>query len=730
MGRVFFIFCMVFSYVGFGIPVEKPAISGAEFRVKQYPDAPIGQFSRSETTIRAHNFLFSNRGWQYGTWAKDAGRVKNLPNILLGLKYYELPVQESLDYEFLSDGEVLAVAHVIPPLDVSKELEKLGFERVKEIAPFKLITDLDRDAVGVFRKRVKAGESFKSPKPWILLAGLNPPEVERSGETLYNGIVIPRKWPPRYEDPNGEFYPDGYRVMPVPYLEKKPKLIEISIGRQLFVDDFLIAKGDFEREYHLPVPCEGNPVLTPQNALEMGKCSPFSSKVKSVPPAAAPVSGGLWWNPDKGVYEVWYNAGWHGTMGYAYSKDLKNWTRPNLGLYDEPNQIMPDKMFIDSGAVFFDRNEPEPAKLYKNFNRGGLGHNRGMLWTSPDGVTFDYDSRVLAGISGDRSTVNYNPFRKKWIFSLRWNSINGRHRAYVEADDFIKGSRWTPDEPVYWLNVDKNDLPDPQIGVKPSLYDVDTIAYESIMLGFVMVWLGPENDVCLRNGHPKYTEIKFAYSRDGFHFSRGNYAAAIKSQKREGAWDRGYVQPVNGGLVVDGDKLYIFYVGVKGDGKSLNKKNLTGEEICSSTGMHAYASMGRMQMRRDGFASLNSKPDKAAEILTEPVKFAGSFLFANIEAPDGALYAEVLDMQGRVIEPFSFANCIPAKGDSTAAMITWKGAKDIGRLAHAPVRFRFKMENGKFYSFWVSVSENGRSDGYVGAGGPKYPMGVDTVGSN
>ena len=272
MGRVFFIFCMVFSYVGFGIPVEKPAISGAEFRVKQYPDAPIGQFSRSETTIRAHNFLFSNRGWQYGTWAKDAGRVKNLPNILLGLKYYELPVQESLDYEFLSDGEVLAVAHVIPPLDVSKELEKLGFERVKEIAPFKLITDLDRDAVGVFKKRVKAGESFKSPKPWILLAGLNPPEVERSGETLYNGIVIPRKWPPRYEDPNGEFYPDGYRVMPVPYLEKKPPVINISVGRQLFVDDFLIADGsDFVREFHLPKKYEGNPVLKAETPLEKGK---------------------------------------------------------------------------------------------------------------------------------------------------------------------------------------------------------------------------------------------------------------------------------------------------------------------------------------------------------------------------------------------------------------------------------------------------------------------------
>jgi len=52
--------------------------------------------------------------------------------------------------------------------------------------------------------------------------------VTSSGETLYNGIVLPDEWPPRYEAE--ELLP-----MPVPYLEKAnlPAVIPIDLGRQL-----------------------------------------------------------------------------------------------------------------------------------------------------------------------------------------------------------------------------------------------------------------------------------------------------------------------------------------------------------------------------------------------------------------------------------------------------------------------------------------------------------------
>jgi hypothetical protein len=61
-------------------------------------------------------------------------------------------------------------------------------------------------------------------------------------EKLYNGIELPDQWPPRYREPSDA-------VMEVPYLNKKPKVIPIDLGRQLFVDDFLIEKTTLKRTF-------------------------------------------------------------------------------------------------------------------------------------------------------------------------------------------------------------------------------------------------------------------------------------------------------------------------------------------------------------------------------------------------------------------------------------------------------------------------------------------------
>ena len=55
-------------------------------------------------------------------------------------------------------------------------------------------------------------------------------------EVLYNGIHLPEQWPPRYAEPQKA------QDMPIPYLEQKPGVIPVNVGRQLFVDSFLIAE--------------------------------------------------------------------------------------------------------------------------------------------------------------------------------------------------------------------------------------------------------------------------------------------------------------------------------------------------------------------------------------------------------------------------------------------------------------------------------------------------------
>ena len=91
---------------------------------------------------------------------------------------------------------------------------------------------------------------------------------------------------------------------------------------------------------------------------------------------------------------------------------------------------------------------------------------------------------------------------------------------------------------------------------------------------------------------------------------------------------------------------------------------------------------------------------------------------------------EALDQNGKAIPPFSLDNCKPIRGDSTCQVVEWNNAGDLSTLAGVPVRFRFHLNTGKLYAFWVSPDRSGASHGYVAAGGPGFTGPIDTVGSD
>src|SRR5688500_3638942 len=62
-------------------------------------------------------------------------------------------------------------------------------------------------------------------------------------EVLYHGITRARPWPPRRA---------RLSAVPArpPYLASPPDVIPIDVGRQLFVDDFLIEESSLHRDFH------------------------------------------------------------------------------------------------------------------------------------------------------------------------------------------------------------------------------------------------------------------------------------------------------------------------------------------------------------------------------------------------------------------------------------------------------------------------------------------------
>src|ERR1051326_6037787 len=104
------------------------------------------------------------------------------------------------------------------------------------------------------------------------LAGLgitatNTDGAETNGETLYNGIRLPAVWPPRQTALTPE-------PMQVPYLEKPPSVLPIDVGRQLFVDDFLIEHSTLRRTFHTARYHPACPVLRPAQPWEQTAPNP------------------------------------------------------------------------------------------------------------------------------------------------------------------------------------------------------------------------------------------------------------------------------------------------------------------------------------------------------------------------------------------------------------------------------------------------------------------------
>ncbi|HYW81105.1 MAG TPA: hypothetical protein VE890_16100, partial [Thermoguttaceae bacterium] len=572
---------------------------------------------------------------------------------------------------------------------------------------FQLFCEQVFDQVWVYQKLVEEGDYFALGK-WSVAIGFEEavrhvikPWSENAGERLYNGIVLPEHWPPRTIDPVDT------DPMPVPYLDDPPEVISIDVGRQLFVDDFLIEQTDLTRVFHMPEKYKGNPVLQPTTELE---------KNGERNDAAVPKSGGVWWDPAEKVFKMWYEAGWIHTICYATSKDGLHWERPTADVNPGTNQVLPVDLTPDSWTVVPDWDAEDPQQRYKMFLRPPGGNMPGISMTSADGI--HWTNRVATGDCGDRSTMFFNPFRNKWVYSLR-SGFRGRSRDYWECDDFLEGATWRAGQPVVWAAADRLDPPDPEIGQTAQLYNLDAVGYESILLGMFEIHRGPPNGQCMEMGLPKITELNFAYSRDGFHWHRPDRRAHIPAERRD-VWDRGYIQPIGNLCTVRGDKLWFYYTGFRGDSGRLGDNWM-------KNGMYDRGATGIALLRRDGFASMDAN-DRPGTLTTRPVRFSGRHLFVNLDAPGGSLRVEVLDREDNVIEPFTLENCQPLNADSTLKRIAWKDGSDLSQLTARPVRFRFHLAGGSLYAFWVSHNDSGRSDGYVAGGGPGYTGPRDTVG--
>ncbi|MCM1139233.1 MAG: hypothetical protein NC453_11745 [Muribaculum sp.] len=531
------------------------------------------------------------------------------------------------------------------------------------------------------------------------------PEIPDDPTALYNGIKLPAQWPPQRN-----YASEIRRGMTPFYLTSKPEAIRIDVGRQLFVDNFLIASTTLERKFHYPEYYAGNPILMPDQSWEkQGANGGF----------AAPFSDGVWYDETDGKFKMWYMAGGgtYATGGagitcYAESADGINWTKPSLNVIQGTNIVRRGSV-RDASTVWIDKQETNASQRFKMFEvSGGAGKWAYHYLTSSDGKAWR-DNSTPSGRVADRSTVYKNPFRNVWVWSMRHNvRVNSsdpytvRARDYMENEDAVAGNKAAVADLKYfwfgpWANEQKHPFYNNNDGA-PGIYNQDAMPYESIMLGMFSVWQGPENDVCSKDGVIKRNQIMLGYSRDGYSWFREDMNPFLAVDENLAAWNNGNLQSAVGSPLIVNDKLYFYLSG---------RKLVDGAEVVTT---------GLATLRRDGFASMSG----TGSLTTELLKFKGSHFFVNADV-HGSLKVELLDSKGNVITGFSKEDCLAVTGDGTKTRVNWKNA-NLASITNKLFKVRFYLEDGDLYSFWVSDSESGESRGYTGGGGPGYhPSGLD-----
>jgi hypothetical protein len=119
--------------------------------------------------------------------------------------------------------------------------------------------------------------------------------------TLYNGIRLPAVWPPRLR------YVSEHPIRP-PYLDAPPAVIPIDVGRQLFVDDFLITDTNLWRTTHAAEYHMASPVIQPDEPWELRDETADRTRTPRNPTAMV-FSDGVFYDPADRLFKMWYMGG-------------------------------------------------------------------------------------------------------------------------------------------------------------------------------------------------------------------------------------------------------------------------------------------------------------------------------------------------------------------------------------------------------------------------------------
>jgi hypothetical protein len=450
--------------------------------------------------------------------------------------------------------------------------------------------------------------------------------------------------------------------------------VEIGVGPQLFLDDYLIDRLEgLERWTESPERLEG-PVL---DSKTFGCTQPYVSVTH---------------DRERHRFRLWYNHGpavWH-----AESEDGVRWANPRVA-WDLPRSY---------GASLVDDGERarEPERRYKLANwqatraredrpgdDGGMyvGFSPdGFRWTAHDGNPVlptwpeGYDKPTRHGV-GDIVDVYYDPLSKLYGAAVKVHAVP--EDGYPPGPRAGKGIRRLvglskSSDFLRWERPRRIFAPDERDEGLLEFYGMGAVHVRgSLRIGLVRVL---RDDLPCDLGGPRdgigYSVL--ATSRDGLIWQRRREPFLDRNPGR-GTWD--HAMSWIGAAVLVGDEVFFYYGGYA-----------RGHKVEAAT----ERQIGLARMKRDRYLALAPTGDEGT-LVTRPFLVPGGRLTVNARATRGAVLVRLLDAEGKPLDDLGAADASPLEGDVLAGEVRWP--RPLERLRDRPVRLEFRLRRASLFGF-------------------------------
>jgi hypothetical protein len=493
--------------------------------------------------------------------------------------------------------------------------------------------------------------------------------------------------------------------------------LEVGITPQFLFDDHAVEDvWALKRVSQVAAKFAGNPVMVPD---QIGESYCYESHVVREERGASDGSRFRMWYQDsdsqahyRGAPEAGSAEGHGDFCRYAESEDGVHWVKPKLGLLrhrgtDRNNIVLAGVGECDRSAVVLN---PDPDDRERRFIMGYLDQPRGTsgvcLAYSADGIHWREEptNPVIQGHYDCVNTPVWDPVSGHWLCYTRptvhafgyvrpergWTDVDwergvGRHhRRHVS----VAVSR----DLVHWGKVRTVFYPDELDADWPDIDHFRPFFHNGLFLANAS-YVDPSGG--------RFGQLRFMWSRDGFHWQQAPDRAWFIPRGPEGHFDDGWILGASAPVPV-GHQMWFYY---------------GGQPLQMQVAVDRGSAVGLAKLPRDRFVSLKAEGEPGF-LLTREVRIAGNELRINCATGQrfpsltgmavlGDIRVELVEslparqavVGGRPVPGFTMEDCDVIRTNRIDHRVTWKGQWDLSELRGRPLHLRFRLSEAELFTF-------------------------------